>query len=276
MFGALKSLFRDPKKELTKVLGSAPIPSFPAVTLQTLQKLRDPNTPMKQVASLVETDPAVSVRVLKLVNSAAYGLRRPVNNVQHACTMLGRAKLEGIVLAVAVSDALPSGSTRGFVHKRFWKAAARRAATAKALADMLDPSSASVSFTAGLLQDLAVPMLAHNKKGYGAVLEQWNHDGGSLEDLERSEYGWDHAKVAGWLCADWSFPDDLGTSIAGHHGLHEAPAPVALVALLNEDGGGNDALIALAEERYSANADRVVLALERGFEQGQEVARLFV
>lgn len=276
MFAALKKLFRDPRKELMGVLGDSPIPTFPALTLRTLQALRDPSASMKKVADLVTADPAVSVKVLSLVNSAAYGLRRPVNNVQHACTMLGRSKLEGVVLAVAVSQALPSHNTQGFVHRRFWNAAARRAATAKALADLLDPASASVSFTAGLLQDLAVPMLAHQKKGYGPLLEQWVNDGGSLEALEHQEFGWDHATVAGWLCTDWSFPDDLGCSIAGHHGLHEAPAPVALVAHLGEgDDQGVDQLIEMARDRYSAHPDRIVDALEKGAKAGLEVARLF-
>lgn len=231
---------------------------------------------MRQVAELIHADPAVSVRVLRLVNSAAYGLRRPVNNLQHACTMLGRAKLEGIVLAVAVSDSFPRGPAPGFSSQRFWRTAARRAATAKALADLMDPSSGSASFTAGLLQDIAVPLLAHHKKGYGAVLEQWNHDGGSLDALEQQEFGWDHAEVAGWLCEDWRFPDELATNIAGHHGLHETPAPVALVAMLPQDEAADcDELINLAEERYGAQPDRVVAALERGAEHGAEVAQLF-
>ncbi len=275
MLSTLKRLFRDPRAALTEVLGDAGVPTFPALTIHTLKALRDPDTPMKTVGELVGADPGTSVRVLKLVNSAAYGLRRPVNNVQHACTMLGRTSLEGIVLAVAVGDAMPQGDTKGYRPQRFWRAAARRATTARALAEVLDPASASASFTAGLLQDLAVPLLAHNKPGYDPLLEQWVNDGGSLEDLEQEFFGWNHATVAGWLCEDWSFPDSLGACIAGHH-EEGTPAPVSLVALLGEsEDQGVDEMIERARQHYNAPPDRVVDAVKRGVVQGQHIARLF-
>jgi len=276
MLSKLKNLFVNPRTALTEVLGEAGIPTFPALTISTLKALRDPDSSMKKVGELVSTDPGNSVRVLKLVNSAAYGLRRPVNNVNHACTMLGRTTLEGIVLAVAVGDAMPRGDTQGYRPERFWRAAARRATTARALAEVLDPASASASFTAGLLQDLAVPLLAHHKPGYDPMLEQWVHDGGSLEDLERESFGWDHATVAGWLCEDWCFPGTLGSCIAGHHEQEGVPAPVSLVSLLGEaEDQGVEEMIERAHQFYNAPADRVVDAVKRGIVQGQHVARLF-
>jgi len=275
MFAALKSAF-DPKRRLREELGGAELPSFKAVTMQILRKLRDPEASTREIAALVANDPGLSVKVLKTVNCAAFGLRRPAGDVGHAINLLGRGGVEGIVLGVAVKEALPNAPADGYDPRRFWRAAAVRAATAKALADALDPSQRMVSFTAGLLQDMAVPVLAHQKPDYGAVLRAWHAGDVDLDTAERSEFGWDHAEVAGWLAADWEFPTVLGESIAAHHQA-EAPLPVQLVGLLHEDPSfGTERMIALARERCGASAEeRVLRAIELGQENGAAMAGLF-
>lgn len=276
MFAALKGMF-DPKQKLRETLGDAELPSFKTVTMETLRKLRDPEASTQDIARLVSSDPGLSVKVLKTVNSAAFGLRRPATDVGHAINLLGRGGVEGIVLGVAVSNALPMGGTDGFDPKSFWGAAARRAATAKALADALDPKSRMVSFTAGLLQDMAIPLLAHNKPGYGRVLSAWHGGEVELDEAERSEFGWDHAEVAGWLAMDWQFPVVLSESIVGHHGLSDAPLPVQLVGMMHEDPRfGMDRVMELARARCGAQAEeRVANALKIGAENGAAMAHLF-
>jgi len=282
MFGLFKRKKQDPRAELTKALGGAELPTFPAILMQVLESLRDEKASLSKIADLVSADPGLSVKVLRTVNCAAYGLRRRVDNIAHAVNLLGRGRLESIVLAMAVNDSMPSTPVPGFKPRRFWRAAARRASAAQALAEVLDPKSRAVSFTAALLQDMAVPLLAHNRGGYAPVLEQWRQDGGSLEDMERSEFGWDHAEVATWISAEWEFPEPLAAAIGGHHGADEpelkSPAPVQLVALMGEEDDRRldiEPMVETARDRFGAPPDRVVAAVELGLERYEDVARLF-
>ncbi len=274
MFAALKRMFVDPKQELVKVLGNQDLPTFPAVHVRVLKMLRDPDTDMKLIAAQVAADPGLSVKVLRMVNSAAFGLRRPAQDVRHALTLMGRSPTEGLVLGLAVRSTSPKAAVAGYEPSRFWRAAARRAATAKAIADALDPRVGMVSFTAGMLQDMALPLLAERKQDYGGLLQAWHGGEGELEAMEQDRFGWTHAEVAHWLAADWDFPELLGAAIGGHH-EEAAPGPVHLVSLLSEQGAGRDALIEAACSRYGQTAaDRVVVALDRGTEDGDALAAL--
>jgi HD-like signal output (HDOD) protein len=283
MFGLFARKKVDPGKELAAVLGGASLPSFPAIRMQVLQALRDPDGCLGPIADMVVRDPGLSTKVLSTVNCAGFGLKRRVDSVAHAVSLLGVARLESVVLAVSVSETMPRRPAKGFQPRRFWRAAARRATTAQALADLLHPASRSIAFTAGLLQDMAIPLLAtHRQDQYGPLLEAWVGDGGSLEDLERSAFGWDHAIVASLVASEWRFPEKLGYAIGGHHGGDEpeldAPLPVRLVGLLGEgedDQIDLEPLVESARSRHGVPPDRVVGAVRLGFERSDEVAALF-
>ncbi len=283
MFGLFERKKLDPRQQLLSTLGGATLPSFPAIQMRVLNALRDDELSLALVGDMVARDPGLSTKVLATVNCAGFGLKRRVDSVSHAVSLLGGARLESVVLALAVSDCLPSRPRDGFRPRRFWRAAARRASTAQALADLLHPASRSIAFTAGLLQDMAIPLLATNRSdSYGPVLDAWWRGGAPLESLERSEFGWDHAQVASWVASEWSFPERLGYAIGGHHGAEEpelkAPLPVTLVGLLDEhedDRQDLEPLVETARETHDVAPDQLVAAVRLGFEQSAEVAALF-
>lgn len=267
-----KWLGRDPAEALAETLDEASVPGFPVVHNEVLRLLRNPLASLDEIGVACAKDPALSVRILKSVN-CANGSKRPVKNLAHAVSLLGRGELESLVLALAVQAMSPKGPVFGYDHQAFWRASARRAAVARNLARLLSPRDAMASFTAGLLQDMAVPILASQKgKPYGELLEHWRHEGGSLDDMERKEFGWDHARVGGLLSIKWSFPEVLQDAIGGHH-EHAELAPVRLVALMDEGESSNvDAVVACATEDYGAEADQVTEAIALGVEDGDAFA----
>jgi HD-like signal output (HDOD) protein len=186
-----------------------------------------------------------------------------------------------MVLSAGVGKATPAKSTKGFEGARFWLASARRGALAHALAKRLCPARGSECFTAGFLQDMAVPFLAtQDPENYDPILEQWHHDGGNLCELERSAFDWDHAEVATWMCDEWDFPETIAAAIGGHHGVryegHEPLVPVRLVALLGEteDSLGVDALIEEAHIQCDIPFDTTRELIESSFEKGYALAEL--
>lgn len=264
----------DPRAELLAALGRTEIPAFRATTLSVLEALRDPDIGPAELSVLIERDPGLGLRVLRAVNSAAVGLRRQVDSIRQASMLLGRSQLELIVVAVATREALP-GDQPGFDSRAFWATASRRAATARALARKLDPRSAPMAFTAGLLQNLAVPLLAEAKgAAYTELLAAHQNDRIPLERLETDVYGFEHGHVAGWVCQAWNFPDSLGQAISTHH-APEAPAAVQLVALIPEgtaEAGPTEVLVETARSRFGLCPDVVTGALAEGDTQGQEFA----
>lgn len=264
-------------------LGDVEMPTFPALMGEILRELRDTHSAMSKVGELVAQDPTLTIKVIKTVNSVGFGLRRQVDSVKHAVTLLGRSRVESIVLPLAVGEALPSESVPGFEPARFWHAAARRALVAQQLSALLDPASRDVSYTASLLQDMAIPLLAtHRSESYGPILERWHDGGGVLHEMEKAAFGWTHADVAGWLCADWGFPELLAAAITAHHGSDDpevvSPPPVRLVALLGEEPDGElniDPLVAMAHDEFGASPERVIEAVQRGVAGSSEVSRLF-
>ncbi len=273
----------DPAAELENLLGEYGLPSFSPVIMSALEKVRDDECSNGEIAEIATRDPGLSVRLLGTVNSAAFSIRNSVNSVHQAVSLLGRSQLESILVSMAVRESLPDSDAPGYDVQRFWTTSARRATAAAALADRIDPATRSESFTASLLGDMAIPILSHRKPGdYGPILEQHHLGGENLEQLENQAFGWDHARVASWMCAAWKFPDRLASAIGSHHGTGEedmvALPAVQLVAHLREveEGDGTDEIIERAYDVYHLPKDESAELIRVSFEESAAVARLFV
>ena len=276
MLSFLRSKGADPKAQLRRVLGDFELPAFPAIAQEVLALMRDDDVAGATIAESLARDPGLSVSVLRTVNSAAFACHKRVDDMTQAVAMIGMSALESLVLSAAVSCSVPKpGAT--FDTNRFWQASTRRAATARAIGRELHPSTAAQSYTAALLQDMALPFLAAQRADtYGPLLEHWRNSGDDLSTLERQEYDWDHAEVASWICNDWEFPESLAVAIAGHHGAEIAdaviPDAVRLVSLIGEGDTSLDPLVAAGEER-GITADAMQRIVKESFEAADELAR---
>lgn len=271
----------DPKEQMRAVLGDYQLPSFPVIVMSAMEKVRDADASNAEISELVASDPGLSVRLLTTVNSAAYALKHKVNSIDHAVSLMGRGELESVLISMAVHEVMPTENIPVFDTQRFWGAAARRAALARGLADLIDPSSRSESFTAALLQDMAIPILAQQRADdYGPVLEHWYANGIDLATLERETFDWDHATVAMWMCDDWGFPDRIAEAIGAHHGSNDdlvALPAVSLVGVLREQGEstGVEQLVESTHENYGLTREQVVELVDTSFAAADDIARMF-
>ncbi len=244
---------------LRSVLGGVELPTFPAVVMAAIEKLGEPDAALDQVADIIVRDPGFSVQLLKIVNSAAFAPRNQVRSVHQAVVMLGRNEVESLLLSVAVQRSLPRERATGFEPDRFWATSARRAAAAVTLAEVVDPARRSEYFTASLLQDMALPVLAHHEHRYGEVLDEWHRGSEDLVDLEHLRFDFDHATVASWMCDQWRFPPPLADAVARHH----------------DDPAAADTELPLVHDLYGIAKDRALELVEEGFEQAEGVAGMF-
>ncbi len=271
----------DAGVSLAAVLGDAELPTFRGTVMATLKEIRDPDATADGIAETLQYDPKLVVHLLRLVNSASMGLRNPIERAGQAVSFLGRSRLESIVLSLAVSDVLPAYRGKGFDSRRFWTAAAQRATLAKLLARELCPTLEDECFTVGLLQDMAIPLLASaHPAQYGEVLDTWHAEPDlNLSEVEQSAFGWAHGEIGHLVGAHWELPETLARGIGAHHGPPDEALPAAmhLVSFVRETApeAGIEALIAEAESRYDLPADTTIEAVILACDRASELAELF-
>ncbi len=278
-------LFQKKKKQksenLDQFIAGFQLPSFPATVMSVLSMLRDADISMKAIAQTVQVDPGINVRVLTMVNSAAFGLSSKISNIQHAITLLGKSRLEAIVLSLAVKDTLPKLRVNGHDMKSFWLAAARRAALARAIARHLHPQTQSEAFTAGLLQDMAIPFLAKYKgMQYGRVLSDWDADESTkLEELEKASLGFDHQQIGAMVAQKWKLPDYLIESIASHHfdpDRSEADPAVKIVSRLktHTDHTSFDEMVHLCCTKFGFSKHEITDIVKKAFDDAEDFSQM--
>ncbi|MCG8549229.1 MAG: HDOD domain-containing protein [Desulfobacterales bacterium] len=266
---------------MKKILKGYELPSFPAVVMQILQKIRSPYSSAATIAESLALDPGISVKVLGIANSAALSPAKKVENLTQAVALVGISQLESLVLGVGVAQSMPKLTCQWHDPSQFWLTSAKRAVLASELARFLCPAKESECFTAAFLQDLALPFLAcQRSKDYDAIFEKWHLEGGDLAKLEQETLPWDHTEVASWICAEWGLPENIAAAIRGHHGVevegHQALGPVRLVAILREkeDNSGMDEFVETAVTLYSLEVEKVEAMIEPAFEKAKDLAKI--
>ncbi|MGI9612602.1 MAG: HDOD domain-containing protein [Acidimicrobiales bacterium] len=268
------------QRDLRAVIGDQELAAFPALVSDALRKISEPEFDLNQIADLLVRDPGVTMRLLGMVNSAALSRGRPITSVHQAVVILGRNQLESLLISLAVKGSLPSPTVAGFDGRRFWITAARRAAIAGQLASKTDPSRRSENFTAALLQDMALPVLAQRADGYSTTLQDWHESTSDLASLERSCHGWDHGEVGSLMATSWQFPSELVHFLDDHHSSPEpidTLLPAKLVAPIREsDSSGDEQLIETASAVYPIPTDQLVDLIKAADEEANQLARLLV
>jgi len=272
----------DPKANLKKVLRGYQLPSFPAVILQFLQKIRNPYSSSADIAKSLSLDTGLSVRLLSIANSAAFSPISKVENLSQAIALVGWSQLESLVLGVGVAKGIPKQNCIWHDPATFWLTSAKRAMVASELARFLCPAKESECFTAAFLQDMALPFLACNRSDdYDPIFKKWHLEGGNLAQLERNVFEWDHAEVASWICAEWEFPENIALAIKNHHNPdvdqnHETSGPVRLVSILgeNDENEGVAEMVSAAGTLYNISKNQMHAIIEPSFDKAREFAQI--
>jgi len=281
MLNVFRKHKKDPKSELRSLLGDYELPSFSGTVMNVLATLRNPDFSMTEVAEQLQADPGLHVKILKTVNSAAFGLSTRVSNLHHAVTLLGRSRLETIVLSQAVNGVLPTVEFPFFDMRQFWVSAARRASLARALAHHLHPTTQVESFTAGLLQDMALPVLITIKpKEYRIIMRRWKTEKESwLDTLEREALGYDHPMIGALMAEVWGLPEYLIIALSGHHDWDEKSQVEPAIKLVSYIRGGDkeddtDIIINLCIEKFGMEQNMATEMINKAIEDAKELAKM--
>lgn len=220
------------------------IPSLPDVVNKILAVISHPNTPASEIARLISYDPGLTSKVLRMVNSAAYGFQRQISSIQHGIMILGFNNVRGLVLSASIFK-LFEGHTHpgGMNHKQFWEHSLGTAVAARLLAKSLRIPEADDVFSAAMLHDIGkVVMDVYFQQEYAQVLQAARNKqiplhGSTFFQVEQLLMGVNHTSIGSYLAAKWKLPLTITEVIQHHHQPEQAencPALVYLVALANE------------------------------------------
>jgi putative nucleotidyltransferase with HDIG domain len=191
------------------------LPVQPGAAMRLLWMLEDPRTSAADLGRLIESDPALSTQVIRLANTAFYGLSGKVSSAWRAVTVLGLAT----VRALATTAAFDLFSEKGrSVPDDFWPHSVTTAAAASSLARRVGVQ-ANDAFSAGLLHDIGAALVFRRApRRYDAVLERLANDPElTLVEAERQEFGLTHAEVGAAALQVMKFPPELCEAIGLHH-----------------------------------------------------------
>lgn len=224
--------------ELSQKLAAAvdSMPAFPKSVQKILDLTRDVNCTPKDLVQVIDKDPVVTVKILKVVNSAYYSLPKQITSINHAVVLLGFNTIKNLALGIAAIGMLPKSNAAGFDMQLYLMHSLATASIAKKLASDVDGADPMDCFIAGLLHDFGKVVFAEFMPNeFRQALELSQRDNSSLHEAMRATLGVDHALVGGMLVEKWRFAPNLIETIQNMHGTQLKDTPmVACVFAANQ------------------------------------------
>ncbi len=210
----------------TKIISNMQnIKSFPQFVLETMRKLNDPESSAADVAQSLSRDEGLVLRILKLANSAAYGVSRNISNIAEAIALLGYKSVSNIILAATVYSAMDKGFT-GYALDRgeLWRHSLMVAYTSRHLAEMTGKVGSEDAYVGGLLHDIGKVILNdYVRFGYGIIVKMVEERHIPFTEAEWKVLGFDHAMIGEILVEKWNMPKAYSAAIAYHHKPNDLP-----------------------------------------------------
>lgn len=199
------------------------IATLPEVTLRIMELVESSKSTAQDLHRVISCDPAMCSRILKVVNSAFYGLPRQIGSINRAVVLLGLNAVKNIAIAASLAKLFRGGDLGpNFSARSLWTHSLATAAGSRLIAGRIQPCVCDEAFLAGLIHDIGLMVeLQSSRQKLTQVLEQitFNADGAPHADMRKIEqdvFGADHQEFGRGLCDAWKFPRGLGL-VAGHH-----------------------------------------------------------
>jgi putative nucleotidyltransferase with HDIG domain len=191
------------------------LPTIPPILKKLLQIIENPNLSLNDLGSFILSDPVLTSRVLKSVNSPVYGFPCRISTVSQALILLGLNVVRGLLLGVSVYDVMKNEIVG------LWEHSLGCALTAGIIAKKKAPNYFEEVTVAALLHDIGKVILSLTfPQRYNNLMIETNSDGSFIFESEKKYFGVTHAGVGAWLAQKWSFPLGLVEVVEYHHKPH--------------------------------------------------------
>ncbi|OIP90531.1 MAG: chemotaxis protein [Syntrophobacteraceae bacterium CG2_30_61_12] len=226
---------------------------LPQVTNRVMELVQDSRSSMNDLAKIVGFDQALTANILKVCNSAYFGLNKQVESVQQAIVYLGMDQVVDLVLMFGASRNL-NAQHKGYDlgAGELWKYSVSSAILARELALKLGADNKQLIFTAALLKDIGKVVLQQFvAESFRDINELVAHQGYSFREAEKEILGIDHAELGGLVAKQWNFSSAMVEIIENHHLSRDVDVPgrdtaivylADLICMMMGIGVGSDGL----------------------------------
>ncbi len=272
---------------LARLESGSSLPSLSAVAVRLIEMAADEAASAEDLASVIEKDPSLAVRLLRLANSAFFRADRPVASLKQAVVKVGFQRLRVMALSLSLRETFPMGRKGGMNYERFWRTSLYRALLARSLAGRTGLCNAEEAFVGGLILEVGL-LVFHDLFTEGGVRTESTYPA-DLEVLEttlpweREALGLDHRTMGEAALRHWRFPETL-TACQAEYGdgalAEDRPGLVRVVELsrqlaldLVHRTPNPRRLFERGEQRFGLRPGELGDALAETFDSVEDMAR---
>ncbi|CAM2068777.1 HDOD domain-containing protein [Sulfidibacter corallicola] len=202
------------------------LPTLPHVATKVMTLVSDPETSAKDLQEAIITDQGMTAQILKISNSAMFGLKREVKTLTHAIMILGFNTIRSIVLAAAGKKLYTKkgAPNTGFKEKLIWENSIGSALIARGLAEQFRGMDKEEAFIGGLMHNLGKTVLnAKLPQKYSEIMVASYNESRPIHLLEQDYLGFDHAELGYCIVKQWNLSESLAESIRHYLAPENAP-----------------------------------------------------
>jgi putative nucleotidyltransferase with HDIG domain len=193
------------------------LPSFPLIATRLLQALSKDDVEIRELTRLISSDAALTAEVLRLANSALFGMEARIDSLAHAVMLLGLARVKGLAMTVAIMKGYLKGVLKSETLRRCWTHSLACAFLSEEMAPACGVDK-DFAYTAGLLHDIGrLSILVAYPAEYTNLLKVAEDNSFDVLDCERQLFDIDHCEAGRWLAGQWNLPPEFGEILGRHH-----------------------------------------------------------
>jgi len=209
------------------------LPPIPAVILESMKLLNDPSSTVRKIQEQILLDQALTAFILKVANSALYGLRKEVTTISYAINLMGYNTTKSILTAY-LSKNLYSSKGNKLIQTILWKHSISSAVFGKKIAEHLKKVNSEEAFISSLLHDIGKGVLLKNKtEEFENIVQMIYNENLKSVEAERKILEYTHIEIGYLLMKNWRFSESIVETVIYHHNLQEYSGENLLVPIVS-------------------------------------------
>lgn len=203
------------REAIFNVVGQRSIPPMSGAAQKAFQLSTDPNAEARDFVEVIESDEALSARVIKIANSVFFDRGRPSKTIEESVLVIGINELRSLLSSTSLSDIFPSNNR---LRSSLWAHDIASAIISKILAGRIAPQIADLAFLCGLMHDIGKLLLVQRAGDeYEKIIEKIEESGDDFCRVEEQSFVFTHTEVGQLIAEKWNFSDELKEVIKFHH-----------------------------------------------------------
>lgn len=195
------------------------LPSLPTVAARINAEIENEGLSAKRLGAIISEDPSLASRILRLANSAFYGMPRQIASIERAVMILGFDTVKNLALSISIFSFFKQGISPAIDVIGLWNHSLGVAVSSRILVKLTNPKLAEQAFLFGIVHDVGkIALISQCLEDMEQVCQQIKA-GLSQEEAERQVFGFTHQKIGAMLIKAWKFPESIVTAVKLHHDL---------------------------------------------------------